>query len=103
QGVPVSSMRRSDHARTTSRPGLGQLEREMSRSTLPTVSNPNTSAVERDKRGNVTRRRFYGSDGRAIKNVDYDHDHGAGMPHAHDWDWTKDPPRQPGRPLHTGE
>jgi hypothetical protein len=75
----------------------------MPRSNLPTVGNPNTSAVERDEQGNVTRRRFYGSDGRALKNIDYDHDHGAGSPHAHDWDWTKDPPRQPGRPLKPGE
>ena len=64
----------------------------MPRSDLPTVGNANTSAVERDRHGNVTRRRFYGGDGKAIKNIDCDH-HGAGKPHAHDWDWTKDPPR----------
>lgn len=50
----------------------------MPRSSLLPEGNPNTSAVQRDKKGNVIRRRFYGGDGRAIKNIDYDHDHGAG-------------------------
>jgi len=75
----------------------------MPRNDLPTIGNPNTSAEMRDYLGNVIQRRFYGRDGRAMKNVDYDHDHGAGQPHAHDWDWTKDPPRQPGRALRQGE
>jgi RHS repeat-associated protein len=43
--------------------------------------------------------RSYGPDGRAVKDIDKGHDHGAGDPHAHDWDWSKNPPRQPGRPL----
>jgi hypothetical protein len=73
----------------------------MARSNLPAVGSPNTSVVERDDKGQVIRRRFYGGDGKAVKNIDYDH--GAGKPHAHDWDWTKDPPRQPGRPLKPGE
>jgi hypothetical protein len=80
-----------------------RLERLMPRSRLPTAWNPNTSLAERDSAGNLTLRRFFGGDGKAIKNIDYDHDHGAGMPHAHDWDWTKDPPRQSGRPLKSGE
>lgn len=76
----------------------------MPRANLPIVGNPNTSAVRRDRRGNVIQRRFYGGDGKAIKNIDYDHDHGAGKPHAHDWDWTQDPPlRLPGRPLKASE
>ncbi len=76
----------------------------MSRAGLPTKGQPNTSAVRRDKKGKIVQRRFYGRDGKAIKNVDYDHDHGAGKPHAHDWDWTTDPPvRLPGRALKPGE
>lgn len=76
----------------------------MARSLLPIVGLPNTSAVRRDRRGKIVQRRFYGGDGKAIKNIDYDHDHGAGKPHAHDWDWLHDPPlRLPGRPLSTGE
>ncbi len=75
----------------------------MPRSDSPTVGQPNTSAVKRDKQGNVVQRRFYGGDGRAVKNLDYDHNHGFGKPHAHDWDWTRDPPRQPGRRLKPGE
>lgn len=47
--------------------------------------------------------RFFGEDGRAVKDVDYGHDHGAGDPHVHDWDWTKSPPRQPGRAPRPGE
>jgi hypothetical protein len=74
----------------------------MPRPNLPQTAQPNTSRELR-KKGKVIRRRFYGVDGKAIKNIDYDHDHGSGKPHAHDWDWTKDPPRQPGRPLKPGE
>ena len=76
----------------------------MPRPNLPVVGNPNISAVGRDRKGQIIQRRFYGGDGKAIKNIDYDHDHGAGKPHAHDWDWTKDPPvRLPGRSLNLGE
>jgi hypothetical protein len=66
---------------------------------LPTIGNPNTSRVKRDKKRKIIQRRYYGADGKAIKNIDYDHDHGAGRPHAHDWDWSQDLPRQPGRRL----
>jgi hypothetical protein len=76
----------------------------MTRPGLPQVGNPNTSAVRRDRKGKVIQRRFYGADGKAIKNIDYDHDHGAGQSHAHDWDWSQDPPvRLPGRPLRPSE
>ena len=70
---------------------------------LPATGNPNTSAVERDQEGKIVRRRFYGKDGKAIKNIDYEAHHGHPVPHAHDWDWTNDPPRQPARPLNLGE
>jgi hypothetical protein len=72
-------------------------------SDLPTTGSPNTSIEERDKDGNVTTRRHFGRDGRAIIDIDFDHDHEAGNPHVHDWDWTKDPPRQPGRPYKPGK
>jgi hypothetical protein len=75
----------------------------MARPNLPTTGNPNTSRELRNDDGDLIQRRFYGGDGKAIKNVDYDHDHGSGQPHAHDWDWTKDPPRQPGRAMKPGE
>ena len=75
----------------------------MPRSTLPVVGSPNTSMAERDKKGKVIRRRFYGGDGNAIKNIDYEAHHGHPAPHAHDWDWSRDPPRQPGRALKPGE
>jgi len=58
---------------------------------LPTVASPNSSRERRDKKGKVIQRRYYGSNGQAIINIDYDHDHGAGKPHAHDWDWDTRP------------
>ncbi|HEX7449728.1 MAG TPA: polymorphic toxin type 24 domain-containing protein, partial [Pirellulales bacterium] len=57
---------------------------------LPANAAPNSSAEKLDAGGNVLQKRFYGSDGRAIKNIDHGHDHtGVGDPHVHDWDWTK--------------
>lgn len=69
------------------------------------MGSPNTSVEERNKKGKVIRRRFYGGDGKAIINIDFDHDHGAGKPHGHDWDWTNpmNPIRLPGRPLTASE
>jgi hypothetical protein len=75
----------------------------MGRSQLPETGNPNTSVEEFDEKGDRIRRRYFGSDGNAIKNVDYGHDHGVGKPHAHDWDWSRIEPRLPGRPLKAGE
>jgi hypothetical protein len=45
---------------------------------LPKMGTPNSSRARRDSKGKVIQRRYYGSDGRAIINIDYDHDHGAG-------------------------
>ena len=75
----------------------------MARSMLPDQANPNTSVSEYDSKGKRIRRRFYGADGKAIKNIDYKPHHGQPVPRAHDWDWTKDPVRQPARPLKPGE
>ena len=75
----------------------------MARKSLPKTGNPNTSRVKRDKNGKIIQRRFYGGDGRAIKNVDKEVHHGHPNPHIHDWDWTKDPPRQPWRHPRKGE
>lgn len=75
----------------------------MPRGILPANSGPNTSKDEKDQNGNVIRRRFFDGNGKAIKNIDFEPHHGHPVPHAHDWDWTKDPPRQPARPLKPGE
>ena len=76
----------------------------MSRLDLPTIGNPNSSAVRRNAQGDIVQRRYYDGSGRAIKNIDYDHDHGAGMLYVHDWDWTTIPEtRGPGRPMAPGE
>jgi hypothetical protein len=73
------------------------------RNSLPSTSAPGTVDQLYDTSGALIQSRYYGADGRAVKNVDYDHDHGAGAPHAHDWDWSKTPPRQPARALVPGE
>ena len=71
---------------------------------LPSSGTPNGTAEKLDDLGNVVQKRFYATDGRAAKNIDYGHDHaGVGDPHAHDWDWSKTPPRQPPRALNPGE
>ncbi len=75
----------------------------MARSSLPHKWIPNTSLTEYDRKGRRIRRRFYGSDGNAIKDIDYESHHGHPAPHAHDWDWTKDRPRQSWRLLKPGE
>jgi hypothetical protein len=75
----------------------------MARPTLPHQGTANTSVSEYDENGNRIRRRFFGQDGKAAKNVDYIPHHGHPVPHAHDWDWTKTPERQPARALKPGE
>lgn len=57
---------------------------------LPSHGPPDSIAEKKDEHGNIVQRRHYGSDGRALKNIDYGHDHtGIGDPHAHDWDWNQ--------------
>lgn len=79
----------------------------MPRSKLPDKWNPNSSLTEYEIDGKGKRkrkrRRFYGGDGRAVKNIDYLPHHGHPAPHAHDWDWTKPAPRGPARSLRPGE
>jgi hypothetical protein len=75
----------------------------MPRSQLPSTGNPNSSVIERNRKGQIIRSRYFGPDGWAIKNIDYEAHHGAPTPHAHDWDWAKTPPRQPARPLNPGK
>ena len=71
---------------------------------LPPTGPPGATVEKTDDSGNVIQKRMYGKDGRAVTNIDYGHDHtGVGDPHAHDWDWSKVPPRQPPRPLKSGE
>ena len=71
---------------------------------LPSQGTPNGFAEKQDGHGSLIQRRYYGPDGRAVKNIDHGHDHtGVGDPHAHDWDWTKAAPRQGPRALLLGE
>ena len=59
----------------------------MARSTLPHIWIPNTSLTEYDRKGRRVRRRFFGSDGLAINDIDYAPHHGHPVPHAHDWEF----------------
>ncbi|MDP9804692.1 RHS repeat-associated core domain-containing protein [Acinetobacter calcoaceticus] len=45
--------------------------------------------------------RWYGPDGKPVKDIDHDHDHGQGVPHVHDWqrDANGKPIRGTGRPY----
>jgi hypothetical protein len=70
---------------------------------LPASGGPGAVVELRDSNGQLIQKRFYGADGRALKNIDYGHDHGAGIPHVHDWDWTLSPPRGIGRPPKAGD
>ncbi len=75
------------------------------RSPLPAQGGPPDGELsEHDETGKLVKRRLFGPDGRAVKDIDYGHDHGGhGDPHAHDWDWSRTPPRQPARGLQPGE
>ena len=63
---------------------------------LPTVSEPNTSLDLKGKDGSLKLRRYYGPDGRAIKDIDYKHpDNGTHkFPHEHDWNWDNGTPQR---------
>lgn len=59
---------------------------------------PNSSIDIIDKNGNIKTRRWFGEDGKAIRDVDMTN-HGncsehPEWPHEHIWDWSLDPPRQ---------
>jgi hypothetical protein len=69
---------------------------------LPAKAKPNSTGVK-DNGAGKGQIREYGPDGKAKVDYDFGHDHGAGDPHAHDWDWSKDPPRQPHRPIGPNE
>ncbi|MFM1652563.1 hypothetical protein ACI7RC_10745 [Brevibacillus sp. B_LB10_24] len=65
--------------------------------TFPVIGKPNSTSDLVDKDDNIITRRYYGPDGKAIKDVDFT-DHGnpkqhPKVPHEHDWDWSKKPPR----------
>ena len=81
----------------------GLLGSVFDRSSLPVHGGPpNGSLSEEDGKGNG-KIRCYDGNGDAATDYDFGHNHGAGDPHGHDWDWSKNPPRQPGRPLKPGE
>jgi RHS repeat-associated protein len=68
----------------------------------PAKGKPNSWAHFPSADGGSTDR-YYGPDGKAVKDIDRGHDHGAGDPHVHDWDWSNPKPRAPGRPPRPGE
>jgi hypothetical protein len=38
---------------------------------LPSIGQPDSVAEKKDSKGNVIQRRYFGSDGRAAKNIDF--------------------------------
>lgn len=66
---------------------------------IPVTGKPGSTATEKNEDGTPKQERTYGSDGRAEKDVDYNHGGNHEFPHEHDWDWSKEPPRQPGKPI----
>lgn len=83
--------------------GLGKGKAKRNRDgDLPAQGKPNSSSVTDQGNGKGTIR-DYGVDGKAQTDYDFGHNHGSGDPHTHDWDWSKEPARQPGRPLKPGE
>jgi len=65
--------------------------------TLPKTGEPNSVGRQYDDDGNLVRERYYGPDGRSVKDKDYKHGGQHEFPHEHDWDWSKNPPRQPAK------
>ncbi len=62
---------------------------------LPTTGTPNSRA-DRYEKGQLKQQRWYGTDGRAIRNRDYFHQNAHGnhfFPHDHLWNWTSHTPR----------
>lgn len=55
---------------------------------LRTTGKPNSEQTIRNPDGTIKQRRFYGPDGKALKDIDYNHG-GVGhrFPHQHKWSW----------------
>ncbi|MGY0374224.1 hypothetical protein [Clostridium sp. JNZ J1-5] len=59
---------------------------------------PNSVGKKYGKNGQLEQERYYGPDGRAVKDKDLTN-HGNSkrhpkVPHEHDWDWSVDPPKR---------
>jgi len=55
---------------------------------LATKGTPNSSVNLYSKDGVLLQRRYYGSDGRALKDIDFTHGGNHKFPHTHLWDWS---------------
>ncbi len=60
---------------------------------LEKTGKPNSRA-DLYQNGKLKQSRWYGPDGRAVRNRDYFHGGKMDFPHDHEWDWDKDPARQ---------
>jgi uncharacterized protein RhaS with RHS repeats len=70
---------------------LKALDMIIKQTRIPTRGQPNSTVTYPTPKGRTVRE--YGSDGRAVKDIDYGHDHtGAGDPHVHHWDWSSGSP-----------
>ena len=84
EGSEYDNKPSENHSKTTKNPVKNQ--------------EPNSSVDIVDKNGNVIRRRWFDSEGKAERDLDYT-DHGnpkqhPEVPHEHIWDWSKSKPRQ---------
>lgn len=56
---------------------------------LPVIGKPNSVEVQYGENGKIARKRYYGPDGKAVKDEDYIEHGGHKTPHDHEWDWNK--------------
>jgi RHS repeat-associated protein len=69
-------------------------------SKLPSTGKPNSTQDLLNPDGSLKQQRWYGPDGRPVRDRDYNHPgDGHVFPHDHYWDWEKTPPRQPSVPV----
>jgi uncharacterized protein RhaS with RHS repeats len=72
----------------------------------PSVGEPNSCSDCNNRSGKKKQRRYYGPDGKPIKDIDIDHPHDGMQPHVHDWVPDEDggyPDRQEPREPEDGE
>lgn len=57
---------------------------------LPTEGEPNSTKDLLNPDGTIKKKRYYGPNGKAIKDTDYSHPGKHEFPHNHDWEWDGD-------------
>jgi hypothetical protein len=79
---------------------LSQQQNTVLSSRLPRTGQPNSTQDLLNPDGSLKQRRWYGPDGKPVRDRDYNHPgKNHVFPHDHEWDWEKTPPRQTGVPV----